>query len=151
MDRDRESVWAMARRGARVDAGSTEVTEEAVGAFVTAAGFTHPLFTDPAVARERGFTSSPLPNQAILLIMGGLVERSGLLVNGVRALTAYDAVSFTRRVCAGDVVGLHVELTGAEPGPEPGLGTVAARMVATVDGETACVAIARHVVEVPPA
>ena len=151
MDGDRESVWAMARRGARVDAGSTVVTEEAVRAFVAAAGFTHPLFTDPAVARERGFTSSPLPNQAILLVMGGLVERSGLLVRGVRALTAYDEVSFARRVCAGDVVHLHVELTGAEPGPEPGLGLVVARMVATVDGETACVALARHVVEVPPA
>ena len=147
---DRESVWAMARRGARVDAGSTVVTEEVARAFIDAGGFSHPLFTDPAVALERGFTSTPVPNQALLLVMGGMVERTGLLVRGVRALTGYDEVAFPRRVCAGDTVHLEVELTGAEPGPEPGLGTVVARMTASVEGQAACVALARHVVEIPP-
>jgi acyl dehydratase len=150
-DEERESVWAMARRGARVDAGWRVVTEEVARAFIDAGGFTHPLFTDPAVARERGFASTPVPNQALLLVMGGMVERTGLLVRGVRALTGYDEVAFPRRVCAGDTVHLEVELTGAEPGPEPGLGSVVARMVASVDGEVACVALARHVVETDPA
>lgn len=144
------SVWARAVRGEGVDAGSREITAATVAEFVHAGGFTHPLFTDPDHARSRGFDAAPLPGQALLLVMGGLVEATGVFREGVRALLGYRDVEFGRRVCAGDVLHLQVELLGVEDHPEPGLGVVVARFVGTVDGEPACTALVRHLVERDP-
>jgi acyl dehydratase len=141
------TLWERTRRREVVDAGSRTVTEADVAAFVRAGGFSHPLFTDPEHARARGFDRPPMPGQALLLVMGGLVEATGLFVVGVRALLGYDDVRFLRRVCAGDSVHLRVDLVGTEPRPEPGLGVVVARFTATVDGEPACTALVRHLVE----
>jgi acyl dehydratase len=141
------SVWQRARAGYRFSAGSTVIDADTVRAVVQVGGFSHPLFTDDAYARERGFTAAPLPGQALLVIMGGLVESTGEFNVGVRALLGYREVEFGRRVCAGDELRLDVALVGTEEHPDPGLGVVVARFVGTVDGETACTALVRHLVD----
>lgn len=141
------SVWARARAGQSIDAGSRVITAEMVAEVVHAGGFTHPLFVDPDHARALGFAAAPLPGQALLLVMGGLVDLTPELTGGVRGLLGYDEVEFGRRVCAGDELHLQVDLLGVEDHPDPGLGVVVARSVGTVDGEPACTAVVRHLVE----
>lgn len=57
-----------------------EVTAELATQLVELGGFTHPLFhpDDPG--------DCPLPGQAVLLLMGGLVEQSGVLDHAVALL-----------------------------------------------------------------
>jgi acyl dehydratase len=146
----RPSVWASAVRGDGFDAGSRIITEKLAGELVAAGGFSHPLFTDPAYARGAGFDRTPVPGQALLLVAGGLVEATGAFSVGVRSMLGYDDVRFLRRVCAGDEVHLRVDLIGAEPALEPGLGIVHARLTLTVGGAPVCTALVRHLVEVDP-
>jgi acyl dehydratase len=145
-----DTVWTAARRGDRFDAGSRRIDDTTVHELVRAGGFSHPLFTDPEHARMRGFAASPVPGQALLLVLGGLVEATGRFSVGVRALLGYDEVRFLRRVCAGDELHLVVELVGTEPGPEPGLGVVLARLTGSVEGQPVCTALVRHLVEADP-
>jgi hypothetical protein len=57
-----------------------EVTAELATQLVESGGYTHPLFhpDDPA--------DRPLPGQAVLLLMGGLVEQSGVLDHALAML-----------------------------------------------------------------
>lgn len=92
---------------------SREVTEELAAQLVDAGGYTHPLF-HPDEPAER-----PLPGQAVLLLMGGLVEQSGALDHAVAMLEIRQA-RFKAMVRPGHR--LHVELTSAAPEPvKPGL------------------------------
>lgn len=79
---------------AAVVLGEIAIDAATITTLVGAAGMTHPLFTgdDP-----------PLPGQALLLLVGGLAERSGHYDHAV-ALTGIDGVRFTSMVRAGAVV-----------------------------------------------
>jgi len=82
-----------------------EITQALIDDLVRLGGYTHPLF-DPA-----GDAPAPMPGQGVLLLMGGLVERSGLLDRAI-ALLELREVRFLRMLRAGTT--LHVELA---PGP----------------------------------
>jgi hypothetical protein len=91
---------------------AVEVTEELRRAAVDLGGFTHPLFTRPAEVRLP--QGSPLPGQAVLLLMGGLVEQSGQ-VDDVIALTGLREVSFLRPAVPGDALHVEVEVLRQTP------------------------------------
>lgn len=88
---------------------AVEITEALRASLVALGGFTHPLFTQPeTVSLPAG---SPLPGQAVLLLMGGLVERSNRLDDAV-ALLGFREVSFTRPAVPGCQLRVDVCVVG---------------------------------------
>jgi hypothetical protein len=81
---------------------TVEVTSDLAATLVEAGGYTHPLFhpEDPA--------TRPLPGQAVLLLMGGLVEQSGLLDHAI-ALLEIRRTRFTAMVRPGTRLRVEVE------------------------------------------
>ena len=92
----------------RTTSPSVLVTEELAKDLVQSGGYTHPLF-HPESDADR-----PLPGQAVLLLMGGLVEQSGALDHAV-ALLELRSTRFLKMVKPG--VRLHVEIELDDPGP----------------------------------
>lgn len=84
------------------------VTADVAADVVGLGGYTHPLFhpVDPA---ER-----PLPGQAVLLFMGGLVEQSGVLDHAVAMLEISNA-RFATLVRPGARLRVEVTPGAAEP------------------------------------
>jgi hypothetical protein len=78
------------------------VTDELVADLVRHGGYTHPLFNP-----EPGGRATPLPGQGVLLLMGGLVEQSGLLDDAV-ALVELRSVRFLAMVTSGATVGVRI-------------------------------------------
>lgn len=87
---------------------SVLLTEELVGTLVDRGGYTHPLFHPDDPARR------PLPGQAVLLLMGGLVEQSGVLDHAIAMLEIRRA-RFTATALPG--ASLHVEVEPGEATP----------------------------------
>ena len=87
---------------------TVEVTPELATTLVESGGYTHPLFhpDDPA--------TRPLPGQAVLLLMGGLVEQSGVLDHAI-ALLEIRRTRFTAMVRPGTRLRVEVEAGPAEP------------------------------------
>lgn len=115
-----------------------------VRTLVEAGGYTHPLFTDPEFAKSSAFGRTPLPGEATLLIMGGLVEQSGRFDESVIALIELNAVRFVAPAFAGDTLRVEVEVLAKEPRPDGKRGTLvmAWRCLNNRD-ETVCEAVAR--------
>lgn len=88
---------------------SRAVTTEDHAELVNRGGYTHPLFTDAAFAASTAIGRSPLPGQAVLLLMGGLVEQTSRFDETVIALVGFDEVRFREPAFPGDV--LRVEVT----------------------------------------
>jgi acyl dehydratase len=101
--------------GDRFDTPKHTVEEETVRTLIETGGYTHPIFTDPAFAAASGFGRTPLPGQAVLLLMGGLVEHSGRFDDSVIALTGFDEVRFVAPAFAGDTLRAEVEVLAKEP------------------------------------
>lgn len=98
--------------GERFTTPSVEVTEAMRAALVALGGYTHPLFTSPDTVALAG--GSPLPGQAVLLLMGGLVEQSERLPDAV-ALLGLSEVRFRRPAVPGTVLTVRVEVVGHSP------------------------------------
>ncbi len=98
--------------GDRFTTPSVEVTESMRAAMIGLGGYTHPLFTQPARVALPG--GSPLPGQAVLLLMGGLVEQSERLEDAVALLGLQD-VRFRQPAVPGTVVTVRVEVVGHAP------------------------------------
>lgn len=79
------------------DQPSVLVTDELISTLVETGGYTHPLF-NPNVANDGAIR--PLPGQAVLLLMGGLVEQSGLLDHAI-ALLEIRRARFDKMVLSG--------------------------------------------------
>jgi len=110
--------------GDRFHTPARTLDEETVRSLISIGGFTLPLFTDPAFAAASGFGRTPLPGQAVLLLMGGLVEQTGRFDDSVIALTGFDAVRFLKPAFAGDTVMTDVEVIAKEPTPSGGRGVM---------------------------
>ena len=98
-------------------------------ALIRIGGYTHPLFTDPAYAAASTFGRSPLPGEAVLHAMGGMVEQSGRFDDTVVALLGFDMVQFTAAAFPGDLLHVLVEVLGKDirPGGRRGEVTMAWR------------------------
>ena len=90
-------------------------TTESEG-LVRIGGFVHPLFTDAEYLARSKFASRPWPGQALLLVMGGLLEQTGLFDELAVALVGYDKVRFVSPAFDGDVIRVEVEQIGLIPG-----------------------------------
>jgi len=90
----------------RAQTSAVEVTAELVTDLVRLGGYTHPLFT--------GETAVPVPGQGLLLLMGGLVEQSGLLDHAV-ALLELRRVRFLAMVYAGSSLRVAIEEQESTP------------------------------------
>jgi acyl dehydratase len=86
------------------------------GALIGLGGYTHPLFTDPAHLASSPFATRPWPGQALLLVMGGLAEQTGLYDGWAIALLGFDSVRFAAPACDGDTVTVEVEELDVTPG-----------------------------------
>jgi acyl dehydratase len=91
--------------------------DETVRTLIESSGFTHPMFTDVAYAKASGFGRIPVPGQAVLAIMGGLVEQTGRFDETVIALTGFDQVQFLKPAFAGDTIRVEVEVVEKDPTP----------------------------------
>lgn len=78
-----------------------EVTGELVATLLDAGGFVHPLFAASNPDR-------PLPGQGVLLLMGGMLERSGALDHAI-AMVGLEDVRFRTMVRAGDRIRAELE------------------------------------------
>lgn len=118
--------------------------DELVRGLIDTAGFTHPLFTDPRFAAASRFGRTPLPGQAILLLLGGLVEQSGRFDDSTIALTGFDEVRFLKPAFVGDTLRGSVEVVAKEPSSSGSRGTlVMTWWCMNDDGETVASATAR--------
>ena len=76
------------------------------------AGYTHPIFTDPAhVARSTSFAGRPIPGELSLLFLGGLAEQTDVFDETTLALVSLDAVEFTAPALIGDTIRLEMEVS----------------------------------------
>lgn len=91
-----------------VTTGWTAVDQELIDTLVRAGGYTHPLFHPSDEERARGATA-PLMGQGVLLLAGGMAERSGALADVV-ALLGFSDVRFAAMVRAGSSVRLVMDL-----------------------------------------
>ena len=110
--------------GDRFSTPSVTIDDAMVKELIATGGYTHPLFTDPSYAAATTFGKTPLPGQAILLLLGGLVEQSGRFDETVVALIGIDSVEFLAPAFAGDTLTGEVEVLGKEPSASGKRGTV---------------------------
>lgn len=101
--------------GERFTTPARRIGDDDLRRLVEAGGYTHPLFTDPAYAAASTFGRTPLPGPALVLLMGGLVEQSGLIDETVIALVGFDTVRFRAPAFPGDEICVDVEVTSTEP------------------------------------
>jgi hypothetical protein len=85
---------------------AVDITQPLIDGLVALGGYTHPLFNPGAED-----AAAPMPGQGVLLLMGGLVEQSGLLDRAI-ALLELREVRFLKMLEAGTT--LHVELTAGK-------------------------------------
>jgi acyl dehydratase len=88
-------------------ADTTTVTADLVATLVTTGGYTHPLFDPPG-------PETPLPGQGVLLLLGGLAERSGELDDAIAMLELRKA-TFHRLVRPGTTLRIRIERLAAKP------------------------------------
>ena len=75
------------------------ITDEMISTLVATGGYPHPLFQEGW--KEIGMRGRPLPGQAVLLLVGGAMERTGKFDHAI-ALLGIDDVNFLSPVVAGD-------------------------------------------------
>jgi acyl dehydratase len=127
-------------------AGPRQTITETMLTTVTAlTGYVHPLFTDHEYVRERSpFAAPPAPGALLLLLLGGLAERSEAFDEHTVALLGFDDVRFLRAASVGDTVSSHFEVIDTEPRSDPAKGGIVRwRWCAEIDGEVVCEATAR--------
>jgi acyl dehydratase len=110
--------------GDRVESPSRSLDADTVAELVALGGYTHPLFTDAAFAATTPMGRSPVPGEALLLLMGGLMEQTGVFDETTIALTGFDGVRFAAPAFAGDTVQVEAEVVGKEPSPSGRRGTL---------------------------
>ncbi|MCA1832302.1 MAG: MaoC family dehydratase [Actinomycetota bacterium] len=93
---------------------SRAFTSKDLATLVSIGGYTHPLFTDAAFAAASPFGNTPAPGQALLLLMGGLVEQSGKLDRSTIGLIGFESVRFAAPAFPGDTLTVHVAVKDKE-------------------------------------
>ena len=97
------------------------LTQADAEALIRIGGYTHPLFTDPAFAAASRFGKVPLPGQAVLLVMGGLVEQTDRFDETVIALVGFEQVRVRAPAFAGDPLSVRVSIADKQQGAGRGL------------------------------
>jgi acyl dehydratase len=88
-----------------VESSTLIVTNELVRSLVTMGGYVHPLFT----LAESDTGGPPLPGEAVLLLMGGLVEQAGVADDAV-AMLEMKSARFSSMLRAGSTLRVLVSV-----------------------------------------
>lgn len=112
---------------------------------ISLGGYTHPLFTDPRyVQHSSPFADRPFPGEALLLVMGGLAERTNIFDETTIALAGFDRVAFRRPALPAMTVLLRMEVLAKWLSPRGRTGIVMFRWSCLgADGELLVEADAR--------
>src|SRR5688500_15585695 len=82
------------QEGQKFESPSRKLDDKLLRKLVDLGGDTHPLFTNPEFAKRTPIGRTPFPGEAVLLLMGGLLEQSGKFDETTIALVGFDEVSF---------------------------------------------------------
>ena len=107
--------YARLAHGESFTTGKRTLDAGLVRALIAMGGYTHPLFTDSSYLAKTPFDRTPLPGQAVLLLMGGLVEGTGRLDETTIALLGFDAVRFDAPAFVDDTIHVEVTVLGKQP------------------------------------
>ncbi len=124
--------------------GAHRVTAEEIAAFSALTRDHHPLHTDPAYCRARGFGDVLAHGLFGLSLMEGLKTELRLYETTSIASLGWDKVRFLRPVLAGDVVWLRFRFTAARPSRTPGRGVVTEALELLRVSDGAVVITAEH-------
>lgn len=102
------------RPGDRFESGTRVINEELLQQLVRAGGYVHPIFTDAEFAQTSPLGGTPFPGEAILLLMGGLVEQTARFDNSTIALLGFEEVNFRTPAFAGDEISVGVTVLSKE-------------------------------------
>jgi acyl dehydratase len=128
--------------GDRFSSGTRMIDEDTLRATIGLGGYVHRIFTDPEFVARTPMGRTPLPGEAVLLIIGGLAEQTGRFDDTTIALVGFDQVRFVAPVFAGDDIRLDVEVTGKEPSRATGVLVMQWTCIGS-DGSVRCEAVAR--------
>lgn len=110
--------------GEVISTPSRVVSDEDVSSLVSLGGYTHPMFNDPGYAKAASFGRIPLPGEAVLLLMGGLVEQTERFDETTIALVALEEVRFKAPAFAGDTLSVEMTVKDKRPSSAGRTGTV---------------------------
>ncbi len=110
--------------GEELESPSRKLDEHLLRQLVDLGGYTHPLFKDPDVARKTQMGQIPFPGEALLLIMGGLLEQTDKFDETTIALVGFDEVSFRVPAFAGDEVRVLATVLSKKPSSSASRGVV---------------------------
>ncbi len=99
------------------------ITESLITLCVGLGGYIVPFFLDEEYARKTVFKGIVAPAHVTLLVLGGIVEQTGLFHETVVALTTLEA-SFKAPVRAGDTLRAELEVVEKKETSNPGIGSV---------------------------
>lgn len=104
--------------------GTHTVTAAEIAAFAALTRDHHPLHTDEAYCRSRGFPTVIAHGLFGLSLMEGLKTELRLYESTSIASLGWDKVRFRAPVLAGDELHLRMRFTGMRPSRDPGRGVV---------------------------
>lgn len=99
------------------------ITESMVTLSLGIGGFIIPFFQDAEYARKTIFKGIVAPAHLTLLVLGGLVEQTGIFHETVIALTSMEG-RFKAPVRPGDTIKADVVVASKKATSNPGIGTV---------------------------
>jgi acyl dehydratase len=110
--------------GERFRTPSRIISEQDIRAFCTLTGDHHPLHTDSAYARSKGFPGIIVHGLLCLSVMEGLKTQSGLYEHTSVASLGWEQVKFHAPVIADDVVYVEFGFDAKRPSSKGGRGVV---------------------------
>lgn len=129
--------------GTAMRSAAHTVTAEAIARFCELTQDHHPLHTDAAFARTRGFPGVIAHGLFGLSLMEGLKTAMGLYENSSIASLGWDAVRFVRPVVAGDSVHVAFRFVDKRMSARGGRGVVT-EALELINQRGECVIEARH-------
>ncbi len=103
------------------------ITESMVSTLVTVGGFIAPLFCDAEFAKGGVFGGLIAPGKATLLIMDGLEEQHGFMIDTAMAFLGMENVKFKSPLIPGDTIHVHVKVLAMRETSKPDRGLVTHR------------------------
>ena len=132
------------QQGQKFESPSRELDHGLLSQLVDLGGYTHPLFKDPDFAKRTPIGRTPFPGEAILLMMGGLLEQSGNFDETTIALVGFDEISFRAPAFAGDELKVLATVLSKKPSSSGTKGMITFQWdCVNGDGETLVEAKAR--------
>jgi acyl dehydratase len=110
--------------GRELVTGAHQVTEDDIRAFADLTRDHHPLHTDPAYCRARGFPGVLAHGLFGLSLMEGLKTELRLYETTSIASLGWDKVRFRAPVLAGDILHLRMRFASKRPSRQPDRGVV---------------------------